>query len=80
MRRLPTPDARRRVLLSGNHCRVCVPEVTVAMGSLVGFRDRFPQLAAGRFTAVTDCVGDHLTGAAAQGNPDPLLMRLLQHK
>ena len=51
-----------------------------AMCSAVSFRDRFPQLAAGHFAATADHVGDELMGAATQGNPDPLLMRLLQHE
>jgi hypothetical protein len=66
------------VLLGRDDELISLPEVAEAMAAAVAFGDRLPQLLAGRARAVADSVSDYLAGGAAQGDPDPTLIRSFQ--
>lgn len=78
MRRQSRLLARGGVLLRGDDELVRLPEVAEAVAAAVGERDGRPELLAGDARAVTDGVGDDMAGGAAQGDPDPTLVRSFQ--
>ncbi len=80
MRRLARLFTHRRVLRCRQHFRVRFPEIRVALSVAKEFGDGLPQTAARLLAAVANDEGDNLTSLTTQGDPNPTLPGLLQHK
>jgi hypothetical protein len=80
MSRFPCFLPNRRMVRFWNYRLVGTPKIGVALSGTVGVRNGFPQAAAGLFTAISHCVCHDLPRLSTQGDPDPRLIRLLQHK
>jgi len=57
-----------------------LPEVAVAMSLTIHGGNLLPEFSASGFTAVADMVSDYLTSGAAQSDPNPTLIDLLEHE
>ncbi len=68
------------VLLIRNYRLVGCPEVRKAMPLAVGGWNGLPQPLTRVFAPVTQCIGDHLSRLATQGNPHPDLVGFFEHK
>ncbi len=72
------PD--RCMLLFWNHCLIRGPKIGVAVSCTIGLWNGFPQPAAGLFTAISHRIGHDLSRLSTQGDPDPRVIGLFEHK
>jgi hypothetical protein len=68
------------MLLLWDHCPVSRPKVREAMSLAVVVWNGLPQALTCLFAAIAQCIGNHLPCLAAQGNPNPGLVRFFEHK
>jgi hypothetical protein len=67
------------MLLFGKHRLIRLPKIGVTLSGTGCMRNGFPQTAAGLCTALSHGVCHDLPRLSTQGDPDPRLLRLLQH-
>ncbi len=72
--------AHRRVLLLWDHRSVRCPEVGEAVPVAIAVWNGLPQPLTRLFAAIPNRIGDHLPRLAAQGNPNPGVVRFFEHK
>ncbi len=77
---LPSVLSHRRVLLFWNDGLIGLPKIRVAVSCSIGGWNDFLQATTRLLAAISHCVSDHLPRLAAQGDPDPGLSRLFEHK
>ena len=80
MSRFPCFLSDGGVLLLWDHCPVCCPKVREAMSLAVVVWNGLPQALTRLFASVPNRIRHHLTRLAAQGNPNPRLVRFFEHK
>src|SRR6266699_5190660 len=68
------------VLLFWNDRLIGLPKIRVAVPGTIGWWNGLPQATTCLFASISYCVSNHLTRLAAQSDPDPGLIRLLEHK
>jgi hypothetical protein len=80
MVRLATFFAHRLMTVRRENTLIGIPKIAERMRAFVGPGDAPPELQATGFTAVVDEVGDDLSGAATQSDPDPALVAFPEDK
>ena len=68
------------MLLLRDHRRVCCPEIREAVTSTIAVWDGLPQPLTRLFAPIPHRISDYLTRLAAQGNPNPGVVRFFEHK
>jgi hypothetical protein len=68
------------VLFLRDHRLIRCPEIREAVTSTIAVWNAFPQALARLFTSIPNCIGNHLSRLAAQGNPHPGVVRFFEHK
>ncbi len=56
------------------------PKIGVAVSCTIGLRNGFPQTAADLFTAISHSICHDLSRLSTQGDPDPRVIGLFEHK
>jgi len=72
--------AYSRVVLFGNHTNIDFQKVGKAMALAILLRNRLPQSLTRLFTPLPNRIRHHLTRLAAQGDPNPRVIRFFEDK